>query len=370
MAYDPATNQWTHLQGLPSTRKSPVAGIIGNTIIVQGGEGHGPEPTTWIGRIIPLEPDPASTDLEPPSTDPAEQQRAKTKLKPRSIQMPVSLGEVAAGIINGKIYTVGEFNNATVVYNPRKNKFASSLARRPHQGHHHGAEVYDGKLYLIGGLGSGAGKVQIYDPRANSWSLGADMPFAAGSVSTAQIGNKIFVAGGIVGSRTTNLAAKYIPARNRWKMIAPMPEGRNHAASGTDGKRFYIFGGRGPGSGDANFVANGFDTVQVYNPKTNAWTLKEPLPQARGGTGKAVFANGRFYIMGGETSTGAGATEHRVYDRVDLYNPRTDAWSVGRPMITARHGIFPGLHDGVIYLPGGGVQAGGSHSNILEIYPV
>ena len=122
-----------------------------------------------------------------------------------------------------------------------------------------------------------------YDPATKAWTLGADMPFAAGSVSTAVIRGRIFVAGGIVGSRTTDQVARYNPATNTWKVLAPMPFGRNHAASGTDGKKFYVFGGRGPGSGDANYVANGFDTVQVYNPVTGKWKLRAPLPQARGG---------------------------------------------------------------------------------------
>ena len=285
--------------------------------------------------------------------------------------MPVALGEVAAGVINGRIYVVGEGDGATLVYKSGNGEWSSRAARRPFQGHHHAAEVYRGKLYLIGGLGSGAGKVQIYDPATKTWTPGADMPFAAGSVSTALIRGKIYVAGGIVGSRTTDQVARYNPETNKWKMLAPMPFGRNHAASGTDGKKFYVFGGRGPGSGDANFVANGFDTVQQYNPATNKWKLRSPLPQARGGMGKAVFVNGEFYVMGGETSTGAGANEHRVYDRVDVYNPRTNKWRKGRDLLAARHGIFPVLvGDDAIWIPGGGVHAGGSQSNILEVYPV
>ena len=42
---------------------------------------------------------------------------------------------------------------------------ATSLAKRPYAGADHAAEVIGGKLYLFGGVGTGAeGKVQIYDP--------------------------------------------------------------------------------------------------------------------------------------------------------------------------------------------------------------
>lgn len=291
--------------------------------------------------------------------------------------MPVALAEVAGGIIGKKLYVVGQGNGATLAYDlaTRTWSSATALARRQYQGNHHAAEVVNGKLYLFGGLGSSsAGKVQIYDPVANTWTRGADLPFSAGSSSSAVINGMVYVAGGIVGSSTTSRAARYDPATNRWTEVAPMPQGRNHAASGTDGTRLYVFGGRGPGSGDSNTVANGFDTVQIYNPANNTWLSSatpgstiRPLPQARGGMGKAVFYGGEFYIFGGETATGAGATPDGVYRRVDVYNPAANTWRLESPMLTARHGIYPLIMDDKVYVAGGGVRAGASSSDILEV---
>jgi N-acetylneuraminic acid mutarotase len=51
MQYDPKTDKWTDLNSVPATRKSPIAGVIGDTIVVHGGEGRGPEATTWVARI-------------------------------------------------------------------------------------------------------------------------------------------------------------------------------------------------------------------------------------------------------------------------------------------------------------------------------
>lgn len=189
------------------------------------------------------------------------------------------------------------------------------------------------------------------------------------------IGGEVYVAGGIAGSSTTNRTAKYDPETNTWTELAPMPQGRNHAASATDGKKLYVFGGRGPGSGDSNAVADGFDTVQVYDPATNAWrssldagSTLVPLPQARGGTGKAVFHGGEFYVMGGETKSGSGATTDGVYARVDVYDPSENGWRQAAPMPTARHGVYPVLAGGRISLAAGGVKAGYSGSTVLETY--
>jgi N-acetylneuraminic acid mutarotase len=291
--------------------------------------------------------------------------------------MPIALGEVAGGLIDGKIYIVGEGSTATLAYDVATETWtASGLTARPFPGNHHAAEVFDGKLYLFGGLGGDSeGRVQIYDPATDHWTEGAPMPFAAGSSSSAVIGDQIYVAGGVVGpSATTAQAARYDPATDTWQAIAPMPQGRNHAAAESDGSKMYVFGGRGPGSGDGNFVANGFDTVQVYDPATDSWessldpgSTLEPLPQARGGMGTAVFAGGEFWVMGGETLDGAGATPDHVYDRVDVYNPATNSWRAGPPMPTARHGIFPILDGNRIHLAGGGVEAGDSSSTAHEV---
>jgi N-acetylneuraminic acid mutarotase len=154
-----------------------------------------------------------------------------------------------------------------------------------------------------------------------------------------------------------------------------MAAGRNHAAGGTDGRRFWIFGGRGKGSGGGNEVANGFADVQFYDPATNTWTwsgapsaLLAPMPQARGGMGRAVHLDGEFYILGGETDSGAGATARRVYDRVDIYNPAANTWRRGNPMPAPRHGIAPVAAAGRILVAGGGDRAGLAFSNTFDYY--
>lgn len=343
-AYSPAADAWTKLPSLPGGRKTPVAGLVGGVVYLSGGS-HATN--TYAGRFA-----------------------ARWESGPA---MPVALGEVAGGLIGSTLYLVGESSNATVALDMPTGTWRSGLPVRPYVGHHHAAEVIDGRLYLFGGLGSGAGRVQIYDPATARWTTGQDMPFPAGSSASAVIDGRVYLAGGIVGSATTNRAARYDPVTNTWTELPPMPQGRNHAASATDGTRLFVVGGRGAGSGDANTVANGFDTVQVYDPTTNAWRSSAtagsglaPLPQARGGMGKAVFAGGELYVMGGETQDGAGATARRVYQRVDIYDPRTNTWRQGTPMPTARHGIFPVLLGNRITVAGGGVQAGFSSSSVVE----
>jgi N-acetylneuraminic acid mutarotase len=345
--YSPDSNLWSKMTSLPGGRKTVVAGVSNGTLHVTGGSFA---VDNWRGQLA--------------------------NRWENGVNMPLALGEVAAGLIGKTLYMVGEGSSATLSQDVSTGQWKSTAAVRPYPGNHHSAEVINNKLYLFGGLGGGSeGKVQIFDPAANRWSTGASMPFAAGSSASAVIGGKVFVAGGIIGTATTNRAAVFDPAANTWTEVAPMPEGRNHAAAATDGSKLFIAGGRGAGSGDGNTVANGFDTVQVYDPGSNGWTSSAtpgsglaPLPQARGGMGKGVYYNGEFYIMGGETLSGPGATSSGTYSRVDIYNPATSTWRTGTPMLTARHGIFPLLVGPRIVVAGGGTQAGHSSSSKVEIY--
>ncbi len=289
--------------------------------------------------------------------------------------LPTDLGEVAAGAVAGVLYLVGSGSSSTLSYDLSTRTWSTTRAARPHVGDHHSLEVIGHKIYLFGGLGGGsAGKVQIYDPLADSWSLGTDIPLATGSASTAVIDGKVYVAGGIVSNSTVSDAWVYDPELDSWSTIASMPVGRNHAAAGTDGEKFYIFGGRGPGSGNGNSVAIGFDDVLVYDPVMDTWEASfdigstiPDLPQKRGGMGKAVFFRGEFYVMGGETtSSGTGQVAGNVYDRVDVYDPVAESWRLDTAMVTPRHGIYPVYCDRAIYVVGGGVVAGSSNSGAVE----
>ncbi|MCZ6596655.1 MAG: malectin domain-containing carbohydrate-binding protein [Planctomycetota bacterium] len=313
-----------------------------------------------VNIVVQVGPDPAVLPdafrfLYPPGNEPGWWEDVT--------DMPTALGEVAVGEIDGILYVVGEGSAQTLRYDLVNRIWLSNAAPRTFAGHHHGAEVVGGKLYLIGGLGGFAeGKVQIYDPAGDSWTTGTDMTWAGGSVSTAAIGGLIYAVGGIVSQTTVANAAVYDPVADSWAPLAPLPVGRNHTAAGTDGQRMFVFGGR---DGD-NVVANGFDDVQIYDPATDSWEWDKdvgstlaPLPQFRGGMGKAVWYRDELYVFGGETFDGPGAIPgKRVYDRVDVYDPAANTWRLEAPMPTPRHGVFPILYQSRMLLPGGGENAG------------
>ena len=292
------------------------------------------------------------------------------------VGLGVELGSACVGQLDGLLWIFGEGSPSTIAFDGSTGLFYTDRAPRPFAGSaHHALEIVGRKIFLFGGLGGTEGIVQIYDPDANVWSLGKDMPFAAGAAVSAVIDRKIYVTGGLVGGTTTDQAAVYDPASDSWSTIAPMPSPRNHASGGSDGQCFWIFGGRGPGSGDG--VTEGEADVFVFDPATNAWEASfdpgstiPPLPQRRGGMSRAVFYEGEFYLFGGETTPdGSGQVDGDVYDRVDVFDPSKRTWRLERPMTTPRQGLGACVYDERVYLVGGGLQAGPSQkSRVVEAF--
>jgi hypothetical protein len=52
---------------------------------------------------------------------------------------------------------------------------------------------------------------------------------------------------------------------------------------------------------------------------------------------------------------------------VDIYRPASNSWRAGPALPTARHGIFPVLHNNRIFVAAGGIKAAYSNSRILEV---
>ncbi len=291
--------------------------------------------------------------------------------------LPVALSETTAAVLDGRLYVAGA--ESAVVYT--LDLVGSSVpplawaqtAPRPFAGGANSAEVVDGKLYLVGGLGAAAGRVQIFDPVTGLWSTGASMPWAGASVSTAVIGGRIYAAGGIVGAATVDNLAVYDPGTNLWTPLPAMPlhAGRNHAASGTDGQRLWIFGGYGFGNGPAGQLAPGFDTVQCYDPSSGTWTSSAlgqwpPLPVARAGMGRAVWWQDEFYVFGGESSLllpGAG-----VSARVDVFDPAAGTWRLESSLPTPRHGQGAAIFQGRVFVAGGGASSATEAGGVVESF--
>ena len=122
-------------------------------------------------------------------------------------------------------------------------------------------------------------------------------------------------------SSAQTTAWEYNPATNTFTTRAPIPHAVGAAASGVIGNHFYVAGGR-----DASGAV--IDLVWDYNVATNSWAAGASMPTPTSAAGSAV-ANGRLWIFGGETS---GVTTGTV----TAYDPGGGGWSEGSSLNVPR----------------------------------
>ncbi len=147
------------------------------------------------------------------------------------------------------------------------------------------------------------------------------------------------------GTSDTNFTKEIIA--NTWTQKAPMPTARSGLAMATVDGKIYCIGGNTGGGGNPG-------TNEMYNPETDIWTTKAPMPTHRSYFAIAVYQD-KIYCIGGldghfsntQATWGTGCTVNEVYD------PATNTWTTKAPMPTARWHLQANVINGMIYLVGG-----------------
>ena len=145
------------------------------------------------------------------------------------------------------------------------------------------------------------------------------------------------------------------PMTRTWVTEAPMPTPRRFlgAAAIRGGAGFIIYAVGGA-------VRNGdMDTLEAYNPKTNTWAIKKPMPTPRRHIGVGVL-NGEMYVVGGENRT-------QALTNVEVYNPASNTWTTSAPLLVAQNSPAVAVDNGILYAIGGD-DGKGHFLNTVEAY--
>ncbi|MDP6720767.1 MAG: hypothetical protein QGF59_19035, partial [Pirellulaceae bacterium] len=120
----------------------------------------------------------------------------------------------------------------------------------------------------------------------------------------------------------------------------------------------HVIGGRAGGTpGDGPPLA----THEVYDPATDSWSTRAPLPIAVLDNYTTVAVGQNIYVMGGQ-SAGSG-----FLGVTQIYNTVTDTWNLGAPMPTPRSNALAGVLNGKIVVAGG-VDSTFVNQDVTEIY--
>jgi N-acetylneuraminic acid mutarotase len=184
----------------------------------------------------------------------------------------------------------------------------------------------------------------MYDPATNTWTRKRDLPvvtsdglrqYAMGDGVTGVINGKLYVVSGCFLANEpwgydedcNPLFFRYNPSTDRWVTLpSPFSEPTYGASIGGVIKgKFYVMG-RSPYTHDARFA--------VYDPATKHWTAITPLGLSRPGAASAVL-DGKLFVMGG-TRYNASQDTFETLDITIVYDPITDAWTRRAPMPSPR----------------------------------
>ncbi len=113
-----------------------------------------------------------------------------------------------------------------------------------------------------------------------------------------------------------------LKGERNWIAHKNLPTGRLHPTVAVVKNRAYVIGGGGPAHFDGGSKLN-----EMYDPDTDTWTTKAPMPTARGWNPWVVL-NDVIYVAGGVNAQVASAA-------FESYDPATDKWTALTPMPVA-----------------------------------
>jgi N-acetylneuraminic acid mutarotase len=181
----------------------------------------------------------------------------------------------------------------------------------------------------------------------NIWTTKASMPEAISGVKAAVVNGKIYVLGDWINY-------EYDPATDNWTAKKPMPTPRtgSFGVAACENK-IYVMGGQ-----DENLSSRGYYFLsinEVYDTQTDSWENKKPMPTNREYFDLNVI-NGKIYAIGGHSY----ASDNRYpsdYSGVnEVYDPATDSWETKHPAPLAIARYASAVVNNEIYVMGGTSQ--------------
>lgn len=193
-------------------------------------------------------------------------------------------------------------------------------------------------------------RVSAIDNDENTWVGAAPLP----AVKSGESGEAAVVAGKIyVMSSSTNF--EFDPATNAWTAKTPMPTPRLYFAIASYQNKIYIIGGYNR----VNGTNTEYSVNEVYDPATDTWQTKQPMPTSRYDL-TANVVNGEIYLISGSTNAFSLTVEN------DVYNVANDSWTTKEPIPYAVGGYASAVMDGKVFIMGG--SNWGSAVNFNQIY--
>jgi hypothetical protein len=256
----------------------------------------------------------------------------------------------ATAVVNGKIYVISDAINYE--YDPATDSWVEKTPM-PTPRHSFGIITYQNKIYTIGGRTEWNDETgitdtranEVYDPSTDTWETKKSMPTTRGDLWANVVDGKIHLI-------SDDAHDVYDIATDSWNTSEPLPLSQAvfTLSSTVFNDKIYIFGR---------------NETCIYDPKSDTLSFGAVPPVKAFGPAvcatTGVMAPKKIYVFGGSVGFLNETNVTQVYD------PETDTWTFGEPMLTARVGVQATVVDDVIFVIGGG-YGWGFTANVIEQY--
>ncbi|MBV8160244.1 MAG: protein kinase, partial [Acidimicrobiia bacterium] len=363
---------------------------------------------TQMAPQVPAPPEPPRPSATPPSGPPPSGPgpAPARRRRPWLIAVPV----VVAAVIILLLVLPGGGSNKTAKVQPAPVLLPgqwAAVANSPTPRQELASAVQGGVIWVLGGLNGNQStpKVEGFDPAANSWRAGPELPLPLHHEMAATYQGEIIVAGGwvpqngVLNAMTSD--AVYALRGGTWVALPHLKHARAAGAAAVAGNKLVVFGGQADGklvrqtevwdgrswsdgpdlptprdhlaaASDGNFVYavggrqlsadRNVGDVDRYDPSAGSWTRLPDMPTPRGDLGASVIG-GRLVAIGGESAT-------EIFPTVESFDISAQRWSGLPPMLTPRHGITAAtVGDSVFALDGATIPSHGTATTVAEVLP-
>jgi len=247
---------------------------------------------------------------------------------------PVPRFEASGVVVNGELWVMGGFlstmlnvTNQVDIYDPVADHWRLGPELPGAETHMGVVSVSDGFVLVGGFQGNVLDRITTagvwrYRTANAAWEAAPDLPTPRAAVFAALVGNTVHAAGGLGPDGNTDAREHLVwdaGSGIAWSAAAPLANPRNHGGgAATHGSFFAISGRHG-----WDEVGGDDPALDAFDPATDSWTSRAPMPVPRSEIGAATvtMSDGRLLVVGGSIPGKNPSGDVLVYD------PSKDLWS-------------------------------------------
>jgi N-acetylneuraminic acid mutarotase len=275
----------------------------------------------------------------------------------------------ATVLSDGRLLVVGGYGGANKdfiwrtaeVYEPTTGAWAPVAQPAKTRAFHTATLLANGKVLLIGGLGTAGVDAELYDPATDVWTTSPTGASRSAHTATLLQSGNVLVVGGQNASLTPVATVQtYNPSTGAWTSVNPLGSARmEHTATLLPNGKVLVVGGRG--------AASELATAELFDPATGNWTSAGTTSVARKRHSATLLPDGRVLVAGGYNSTPSYSQS------AEIYNPALNSWtSTGSLPFGRAYHTASLLPNGKVLVAGGGgsIETGALYDTLAGTWTV